>query len=373
VGLRYSKDTSKRNIQPGKIMKKLVYAGGYMQDDELPDLFYKFQRLPHSSILVAGATPLPRSRGSDFHTPLYPIPVWKGLNKITFADATDLKTQEIIAYAETNDLPIVVLWSGGIDSTLVLAAIIKHFSKEMLDRVVIRMTNASYTENPYFFNTYIKDKLQHGSFRDELYDYTNAIILHGDPADAIWLGGNILNICAQSPGAQDLGITEGKDVLLQFLTKRSDADYSEWLYNYLIEESSAAGFELHTINDWFWWLIFNYNYGTMCIKHLSETAQPLTSDLVPLYFTNFIPWFHSDEYQIWSIQAQQAGEKFDGSIRSYKMLAKEYIYEFDKNQWYRDYKTKIHSQYITQFKAGVIDAVYEDWEIVLSDTPGHCL
>jgi len=63
--------------------------------------------------------------------------------------------------------------------------------------------------------------------------------------------------------------------------------------------------------------------------------------VIDLYFRNATPWFLSKEYQVWSIQDQK--NKFDGTVQSYKMSAKEYIYEVDKNEYYRDYKTKVTS------------------------------
>ena len=64
------------------------------------------------------------------------------------------------------------------------------------------------------------------------------------------------------------------------------------------------------------------------------------------------------------------GSKFDGTLRSYKLAAKEYIYNFDKNQYYRDYKTKVMSQYsmnTTNNKLVNIGAIYDDYSYELID------
>ena len=56
-------------------------------------------------------------------------------------------------------------------------------------------------------------------------------------------------------------------------------------------------------------------------------------------------WYDSNEYQEWSISAQPSSEKFDGSITSYKMPAKKYIYDLDKNEYSLIYKTVMGSPY----------------------------
>ena len=51
-----------------------------------------------------------------------------------------------------------VMWSGGIDSTCILASLLKA-PKVLTDQLVIVCNQASIDENPYFYNRFIKDKL----------------------------------------------------------------------------------------------------------------------------------------------------------------------------------------------------------------------
>ena len=75
----------------------------------------------------------------------------------TFEQATDITAMRLAKLIENSDLPIAVHWSGGIDSTVILSAMIKNFNPALQDRVVVVMNNASYFENPYFFEKCIKN------------------------------------------------------------------------------------------------------------------------------------------------------------------------------------------------------------------------
>lgn len=343
-------------------MKKFIYINGcYHLEDEL---FLKYERMRDAHLVLTGSAPMSRVTPIDEFKVIHPIPSVPTHN-ISFAEATDMRVQQAIEQARTHDLPIVAMFSGGIDSTVIMTAVMKYFPQDLKDRLVVRMTNASYVENPTFFNNVInKNNIAYSS--DRSYNYNNAMILHGDPADALWLGGNVLDFNAAYPNSHNKSLKDAEGIVIEWLTKRTDKQYAEWLFPFLQQEASSVGLELKTVSDFFWWIIFNYNFPLMCLKHAGEVSNPQTDINYANYEKNQFMWYASDEYQIWSIQAQYAQSKFDGTVRSYKMEAKEYIYEYDKNQWYRDYKTKVHSQYWKDDECKAVAAIYEDGEVLMN-------
>lgn len=55
-------------------------------------------------------------------------------------------------------------------------------------------------------------------------------------------------------------------------------------------------------------------------------------------------WFHSEDYQKWSMVNNNNGQKIRGiTASSYKWSAREYIHAYDKNDWYFKYKLKVSS------------------------------
>jgi len=347
-------------------MKRLIYAASDYNVQGMDPNYNKFRQLQTSGILLPNGFPFPRNYSTEDHKAFYPIKEPQQ-TPISYAEATEARAAEIIKHVETNDLPIVVMWSGGIDSTTIMTAIMKNFSPSLMKRLVVRMNNASYVENPTFFRNVI-NKNSIAYTQERKYDYNNATIIHGDPADALWLPARTLNFNAEHPGAHNYPLTKdiGRDITLRHVAGVADAEYAEWLFNYITAEASASGYPLNTISDFFWWIIFNYNYSSICLRHLGEVVGSSSNINLENYTKNFVLWYNTKEYQSWSWQAQVIGSKFYKNIRSYKMEAKQYIYAYDKNPWYRDYKTKVQSHYTTSTESSILSAVYEDGEIVLN-------
>jgi len=114
--------------------------------------------------------------------PLFAAPKLKFDNN-TLATLLDRRANELLSL----DQRIAIMWSGGIDSTCVLAALIKNSTN--LSQLVIYCSNKSIQENPEFYNKLIKNKIECREV-DEL-DVTNEfidehVLLHGDPGDCVF-------------------------------------------------------------------------------------------------------------------------------------------------------------------------------------------
>jgi len=261
----------------------------------------------------------------------------------SFEQVTDLRAQEIGEIVSTDDRPILVYWSGGIDSTLILSAMVRNWTRELLDRIVVIMNNASYLENPMFFEKIIKKYNLRFSEHTEL-DWTQAWITNGQPADPLWIQADLLEIDRWHPGCHKFSLRNNPDVLLSWLSFKTDNIHAHWLYEMMMQNIKSLDGSLLDYEDFYWWLNFNFLFSGQVYKlyhHKKDSVY--TKNLFPLFSRNTIPWYRSQEYQIWSIENRSNGVKYSGSIRSYKMPAKEYIYSVDKNPWYKDYKTKLAS------------------------------
>ena len=60
---------------------------------------------------------------------------------------------------------------------------------------------------------------------------------------------------------------------------------------------------------------------------------------------NTFDWYNNNDYQRWSMVNNHTGEKIDpfGAGFTLKLCVKKYIHEFDKNDWYFHFKTKLPS------------------------------
>jgi hypothetical protein len=54
-------------------------------------------------------------------------------------------------------------------------------------------------------------------------------------------------------------------------------------------------------------------------------------------------WYNDPVYQHWSMNNNNNGQKIGGGPATYKKAARDFIYDFDKNDWYRSFKLKLES------------------------------
>lgn len=342
----------------------------FCQVDFIPDYqvdldsIKKFQQLFADRVLYFPAAPTPRAESSinpwNFKLPeQYRIPSLPEKFTLDFAEITDLRAKEILKICEQENLSVVCQWSGGIDSTVILASIIKNFPPYLLDKVHVYMNNASYLENPIFFDKVIKKYgLSYGYYGS---DWSQALTILGYPGDPVWGHVDLVELERYHPGAWKNNPITNPDKLLSWMASKSSEKLVKWFYEIVVDSSRHNGVELANYEDFYWWANFNFFYATQCLYGYSIVKENITPDNYKKYCQNIIPWYHSSEYQIWSMVNRSNDVKFDGTIRNYKKAAKDYIFELDKNPYYRDYKTKLVSN-----KKGnktidsVLWALYED-------------
>ena len=119
------------------------------QEEEIYSLFRKIVR---KQILFSGI-PYNRINKPSHRQTIINRPLPSQRRKISFDEATDMRADQIAAcVSEDTNLPIWVMWSGGIDSTVILSAIIKHWPDHLKERVVVKMNYSSRLENPLNIN-----------------------------------------------------------------------------------------------------------------------------------------------------------------------------------------------------------------------------
>lgn len=88
----------------------------------------------------------------------------------SFADVMGRIVTRIIRKVEESDSKLAVWYSGGTDSVCLLSAVLKNSSPAFQqEKMLIRMSQESIEEYPWYYECYIKDKLPHKMSR--LVDY----------------------------------------------------------------------------------------------------------------------------------------------------------------------------------------------------------
>jgi hypothetical protein len=270
------------------------------------------------------------------------------LSNKSFNDVTDLRAADVKKAMEKQNKELAIFWSGGIDSTAALSAIVKNFDTADLKNVTVFANNQSYFENPTFYHAVIEKyhlKTVHfKSFSNNTIQslFERYVVTDGEPADKLW----IVNIAIQFESVYGSGslakpLKEITNQFVEFLTICMTQVQAQEYYDSLMQNIFEAGIEILTAGDLFWWINFNFHW----IDHLLIWYQqfPIKStDTYTNYKKNYIPWYNSDEYQLWSLSDRPKLIKSD-RYDLYKIPAKQYIYDLLQDPFYLNYKSKLGS------------------------------
>lgn len=306
--------------------------------------------------------------------PNYQMPKYDPLFNKTFDEITDNCAKDIIKSIHTTDKEHTLFYSGGIDSTTMVVAVLKNLSKEELKKISICMSADSVLENPHFYKKYIQNKIKviDSNVHDlSVHTKENRISVVADLGDGIFgtelgtrmypqffnigkrigyadtdlekLYNNLSNDNYHYSKYKDLIIEYFNCILRSRFLNYSDLDqkFGELYYaklDYNIKTSSVPVISLH---DFFWWIIFNVKFMHCALR--PGTIHSTGDDRSKIFNGGMFNWYGHD-YQLWSMVNNNTGEKIQGTTQgSYKWAAKKYIHDFDKNDWYFTHKIKFAS------------------------------
>lgn len=277
----------------------------------------------------------------------YPIPVGIARN---FEKICEDRIKEIL----THPGEIGVLFSGGIDSTLVSVLLFQHMKPEDSDRITFFYNDASILENRPFFEKFIKDKFKTGSSWN--FDYwlnDSRIALTGECADNLFGSLTVKFLMQQLDDVKLLH--KSYEPIVTRLWKSKLKENFDGIYEQFQHLADKCPTPIKTVHDWFWWLNFTMKWQAVVYRIYSHTDLSLTKNRI-------VHFFNTDEFQLWSLQNPDLKVKDDWY--SYKWLMKDMIYNFDGNQDYHKNKVKFPSlPSMVRFKQ-VNDYISEDFESI---------
>ena len=289
--------------------------------------------------LVKAYMPVDRTgHFNPFHISYDPIPEVKEFNK---------SWEECCMEAAKNlwklKKPIELFWSGGIDSSGALIALLETKSKS--DILNIRYTQDSIDEFPLMWEKMVKDKnnpLPHKEMLDDLLFKNHDIIkVTGECGDQCF-GSDALH--ANLDKYADNWETIFTWPNSKLFGRRSDAPKdSQKNYEYkknqlakiLFEHVDYSPVEIKTIFDLFWWC--NFCFKWQCVDRRLIFKFSTTTE-----WQSTVSFFNTENFQKWSIINHDIkfGLENGGTWETYKQPAKEYINKYIKDENYRKNKTK---------------------------------
>jgi len=291
---------------------------------------------------------------------------FKNLIKIDFETQTDLRSLELKEKLKTFER-VYVFWSGGIDSTLVLTAILKNWSMSELQSLTVVCNHNSIKEHSSFYHRFILNKLDTVStdlfYSDkEKFDSKN-IYVSTETADALIAYSEIKEFGSRYPGLFKKSYKKHTKEILEYFGNDYYAYHS---YEQILSSLKKNSVEVDTIFDFLWWINFNWGFDLEVYYMLwTYSIWPEHIDTRSFLQNNIFDWFKTVEYQNWSVGAIGSSDKIRDTIESNKFVYKKYIFDFDKDLEYFLYKTKEPSTSLNKdiMHGKKVVAIDKDWTL----------
>ena len=245
-----------------------------------------------------------------------------------YADACDSRALQLLSIAEQKVLSIYVMWSGGIDSTGMLAALLKNSTLSQRQQITVLLTQGSIKENPEFFKRFIIGKIDYSTALDFNIKFDNSthMLLCASTNDQLF-GSNPFHF----DGSNDSSDKPTVEMIQAGMFDSVDIKTAEKIKFILENTAASRGIELLTLDHHRCWY-------QLCFCHQYVQARFLS------YFhhtnsENVMEFYNHDDFDQWSMQ------RYHKPVLSleYKKECKQYIFDFDKNQDYLENKQKVNS------------------------------
>lgn len=247
----------------------------------------------------------------------------KSIPRLSFSESCFLRANELL---ELDRQQYYLSWSGGIDSTCLLSAILQSWSPADLKRIKIVLTSSSISENPAFFANHLSSFPLINFLKDFSQNLIakNALLVTGELGDQLF-GSDLLIPAVHLIGDhiidEDFNKVAPSILDLKFKTK----GVGEKIVDTFRPICDEAPFKIRSAHDFFWWINFTQKWQHVKYRFL----ELKTWDLRAQYGSSVLHFYDTLYFQRWSLENHD--KKIHGTWASYKHTAKDFIYQFTKN------------------------------------------
>jgi hypothetical protein len=270
------------------------------------------------------------------------LPKFNPLFNETFEEITIRKARMLLDHANNTNRKLAIMYSGGIDSTLVLVTMLKvATSKEINDSIIVLMDGNSICENKKFYEDYVVKQftIKNSQFFNQYIGSKDYIIVTGEGNDQLF-GSQVVidNMNYFGPSTTKETIDEFK-IIQHFRNIIKDTPETEKIFLILNSICKAAPIPIDTIFKWFWWINFTCKWQSVFLRSAAFIPTKNQNDLK--LFDNYFMFFDDSNFQQWSMN--NSDNLIGENLKQYKQICKNIIYDFNKDSDYRDFKVKIGS------------------------------
>ncbi len=250
----------------------------------------------------------------------------------SFGEVCDVIGAEIVTAAAQNHRIVAVLWSGGIDSTAALIAVMKAAEQQgRRDHVRVLLTQQSVEEYPQFYLKYINNRYQQVPITTPITEFLDpeCVNVTGEHGDQLF-GSQLLAPFVQAGVSHRKYEAALPDALFECF---ENARQTDRVIRYLGPVIDRAPVEIRTLFDCLWWLNFSLKW-----QHVTLRLAALRNEKSRLIYDSLRHFFRDNRFQRWSFCYHPA--RGVSVWERYKDPAKEYIRDFTGDEEYYLYKQK---------------------------------
>jgi len=268
----------------------------------------------------------------------------------------DAAMQQRVQYLSSQHGPINIFWSGGIDSTAIVTAFLKHCPD--LSKIRILYSPWSHYEHSEYID-FLK------SFPEvTLIDLSGELYLDFE-LDGIFISGNSgdeIHASIDQSFIEAYGYATLHESWQDFFIKKNNQDkfidFCQWYF-------SLSGFEIKTVLEARWWFYTSNKISSL----LRQSTIPFvlsgvnTNNYSPSKVYGFFDCYEYESFIYWNISDIMKSSDY----KTWKQILKDYCFEFDHLEKWHENKSKFHSVQFSHYTAKKIILNDSRYILILTD------
>jgi hypothetical protein len=264
----------------------------------------------------------------------------------SFVEAMFSSARWAIQQSEILNIPLGLMWSGGLDSTAVYFAL-KHIGAKF----DVYLSTNSIHENPELFNDHICSEKLYSS-RD--YNKFRHYLVTGDLGDQIF-GSDIYQTICDNLGHDRIYHPDYEAVFFDhYASVNCDRASAQWMFDKYVATLGEFPSTIQHIGEFMWWIAITHKWQSIRYRYMMHVE----SHQRPLIKTHFHPLFGHTDLEKWSLETP-FHFKMDGDVTTWKNCIRRFISEFGNSKYILT--RKINSQANILWGSRRVPGVYSDY------------